>query len=130
MPAIEPPGRFFIRMAEDHVGVVALRSPAEMVRDVILAAVFHRFLPVSVVSDASASMTLYGVKFFPDAADGLAMDANGLPISVSLPARTRRTTLAGFITVHVAYPTTYANSAAVSAARRPAAGRFERWSKG
>src|SRR3569833_1447000 len=45
MPAIEQPGRFFIRMAEDHLGVVALRSPAEMVRDAILAAVFHRFLP-------------------------------------------------------------------------------------
>src|SRR3954468_21850166 len=47
MPAIEPPGRFFIRMAEDHVGVVALRSPAEMVRDAILAASFHHVLPVS-----------------------------------------------------------------------------------
>src|SRR4051812_34752002 len=50
MPLIEPPGRFLVRVAEDHLGVLAVRSPAEMVRDAILAAVFHpavfhRFLP-------------------------------------------------------------------------------------
>jgi hypothetical protein len=54
-----------------------------MVRDAILAAVFHRFLPVSVLCDASASRTLCGVKFlpkfFPSAADGLAMNVVGLP---------------------------------------------------
>src|SRR3954467_15738338 len=44
MPLIEPPGRFLVRVAEDHLGVLAVRSPAEMVRDAILAAVFHRFL--------------------------------------------------------------------------------------
>src|SRR5687768_2745239 len=55
MPLIEPPGRFLVRVAEDHLDVIFVRSPAEMVRDAILAAVFHRFLPVSVVSDASAS---------------------------------------------------------------------------
>jgi hypothetical protein len=71
-------------------------------RDAILAAVLDHFVPVSVVSDASASMTLYGVEFFPDAADGFAMDANGLPISVSLPVRTQRTAFASLITVHVA----------------------------
>src|SRR3954447_7402895 len=55
MPLIEPPGRFLVRVAEDHLGVLAVRSPTEMVRDAILAAVFHRFLSVSVVSDPSAS---------------------------------------------------------------------------
>src|SRR6476620_76446 len=55
MPLIEPPGRFLVRVAEDHFGVLAVRFPAEMVRDAILAAVFHRFLPVSVLSDASTS---------------------------------------------------------------------------
>src|SRR3954447_20062036 len=55
MPLIEPPGRFFVRVAEDYLGVIFVQSPAEMVRDAILAAVFHHFLPVSVVSDASAS---------------------------------------------------------------------------
>src|SRR5688500_2164150 len=60
MPLVEPPGRFFVRVAEDHLGVLAVRSPAEMVRDTILAAFFHRFLLVSVLCDASASMTLYG----------------------------------------------------------------------
>src|SRR4051795_7052193 len=55
MPLIEPPGRFFVRVAEDHLGVLAVRSPAEMVRDTILAAFFHHFLPVTVLP-----MTLYG----------------------------------------------------------------------
>jgi hypothetical protein len=54
-----------------------------MVRDAILAAFFHRFLPVTVLSDASASMTSCGAKFFPklspNVADGLTMNADGLP---------------------------------------------------
>jgi hypothetical protein len=83
MSLIEPPGWFLVWVAEDHLGAIAVRSPAEMVRDAIFAAFFHRFLPVTVLSDASASMTLCGVKFFPKLipnSDGLAVDAEGWPM--------------------------------------------------
>jgi hypothetical protein len=108
MPLIEPPGRFFVPVTEDHLGILFVRFPAEMVRDAILAAFFHRFLPVSVLSDASASLTLYGVKLFPNAADGLAMNADGLDETDHLfPARRGqplRSLAHGPVTEHFALP--------------------------
>src|SRR4051794_6567599 len=83
MPTIEPPGRFLVRVAEDHVGVLAVRSSAEMVRDPVLAASFHHVLHRSVSSATHRHpMTLCGVKYCPK----LFPDATGHLFSAQSPS--------------------------------------------